>query len=287
MRVSITITDYNWPGGPAALAPALRSVLERADASRLDTVWVADHLLQRAPGTAITDPHLEAYTTLGFLAAASRRVRLGTLVSAATFRPPTLLVKAVTTLDVLSGGRAWLGVGAGYDEDEAAAMGLPLPGSTAERFERLGELVRLADRMWSDDQRAFVGRHSGAERPINRPLPINRPRLLIGGTGERKTLRLVAEHADACNLFDIPDGGATIRHKLDVLARHCAAVDRPFDEIEKTVSTRVLADDDAGTLAARLRTLDSYGLDHAIVLAGGPWTDRLVSVVAGAAAAVG
>ena len=208
------------------------------------------------------------------------------MVTAATFRPPALLVKAVTTLDVLSGGRAWLGVGAGYDEEEAPPWVCPCR-PTAERFERLGELLRLADRMWSDDQRPFVGRHSPAERPINRPLPINRPRLLIGGMGEQKTLRLVAELRRRVQPVRHPrrrgDDPAQARRPRSALRRRR----RPFDEIEKTVSTRVLAQDDAGTLAARLRTLNSYGLDHAIVLADGPWTDRLVSVVAGAAAEVG
>src|SRR5690242_14257556 len=141
MRVSITITDYNWPGDPSGLRTELRRVAQLADAGPIDTIWVADHLLQGAPGTRRTDPYLEAYTTLGFLAGGTERVRLGTLVTAATFRPAALLIKAVTTVDVLSGGRAWLGIGAGYDQAEATALDLPLP-PTGERFERLAEIVR-------------------------------------------------------------------------------------------------------------------------------------------------
>lgn len=285
MRVSITITDYNWPDGPGALAGRLREIVQLADASALDTVWVADHLLQRAPGTAITDPHLEAYATLGFLAALSERVRLGTLVTAATFRPAALLIKAVTTVDVLSAGRAWLGIGAGYDEGEAAALDLPLP-PTAERFERLDEILRLAERMWAGDPTPFEGRQLRLAQPISSPAPIQQPHppVLIGGAGERRTLRLVAERADACNLFDIPDGGRTLRHKLDVLARHCEEVGRPFDRIEKTVSTRVVAGEPVDAFVERCRTLSGYGLDHVIVLTDGAWTEPVLDTVTAAAA---
>ena len=233
MRLSLSITNFTWPTGPAGLAQELQAIVEAADGGGIDTVWVNDHLLQAEPGTSRDEPMLEAYTTLGFLASASRRVRLGTMVTGVTFRPVALLVKAVTTVDVLSGGRAWLGIGAGYQQDEARAMGLPLP-PTAERFELLADTVLLARRMWSGDASLFQGRRTRLEEPIGSPLPLtrgptDRPGLpiLIGGIGEKRTLRLVAEHADACNLFDIPDGGATVRHKLRVLAGHCAAVGRP------------------------------------------------------------
>ena len=173
MRLSITITDYNWTAEGLALPTALRNVVGAADDSSIDTVWVADHLLQSAPGTVRTDPYLEAYATLGFLAAASERVRLGTLVTAATFRQPALLVKAVTTVDLLSGGRMWFGIGAGYDQGEASALGLPLP-PAPERFERLAETVRLARQMWAGDSRPFRGRHYRLEQPISSPAPVRR-----------------------------------------------------------------------------------------------------------------
>jgi len=240
MRVSVSITNYSWPSGPVALADELTRIARAADEGGLDTVWVADHLLQADPTSVPDSEMLEAGTTLGFLAAQTRRVRLGAAVSAVTFRPPSLLIKAVTTLDVLSGGRAWFGVGAGYHEDEASAMELPLP-PVAERFERLEDTLRLALQMWSGDSAPFHGRRHHLKRPVGNPLPLARPHppILIGGMGERKTLRLVAQYADACNLFDIPDGGKTIRHNLDVLRRHCEVVGRPYEQIEKTVSTRL------------------------------------------------
>ena len=158
---------------------------------------------------------LEAYTVLGHLSAVTGRIRLGVLVSPVTFREPALLVKAVTTLDVLSGGQAWLGLGAGYHLAEAEMTGLPMP-PTAERFDRLDETLRLARRMFAGDPAPFEGVHYRATRPLNSPPPLSRPHppILVGGTGERRTLPLVARHADACNVFDIPDGGATIRRKL-------------------------------------------------------------------------
>jgi F420-dependent oxidoreductase-like protein len=210
MRVSIAVTNYSWPGGREELGSELARLVRGADQAGVDTVWVADHLLQADPTAAPGDTEmLEAYTTLGFLAAQSERVRLGTMVTGVTFRPPALLVKAVTTLDVLSGGRAWLGLGAGYHGEEAAAMGLPLP-PVAERFERLEETVRIAVRMWAGDESPFDGRHYRLGRPEGSPPPIQSPGppILIGGTGERKTLRLVARYADACNLFDIPTAAA-------------------------------------------------------------------------------
>jgi F420-dependent oxidoreductase-like protein len=285
VRVSITITDYAWPGGPATLSRHLAEVVRRADDSVIDTVWVQDHLLQRAPGSSITDPCVEAYTTLGYLAGLSRRVRLGTMVSAATFRPPALLIKAVTTLDVLSGGRGWLGIGAGYDQTEAGAMGLPLP-PVPERFDRLEETLRLARRMWAADDRPFTGRYHRLDRPVGSPLPLTQPHppILIGGTGERRTLRLVAEYADACNLFDIPDGGRTIRHKIEVLAAHCTDVGRPIEEIERTVSTRLGPGEEATAFVERCHILAGDGIDHVVVLVAGPWSEDALATVMSAAA---
>src|SRR5918996_6079609 len=183
MRVSISLTNYSWPDG---LAPNLGRVVEAADRAGLDTVWVADHLIQADPTVPPDDTEmLEAYTTLGFLAARTERVRLGTMVTGVTFRPPALLVKAVTTLDVLSGGRAWLGLGAGYHGEEAEAMGLPLP-PVAERFERLEETLQIAARMWAGDDAPFEGRHYQLARPLGIPTPTQRPHpsVLIGGAGE-------------------------------------------------------------------------------------------------------
>ena len=277
MRISLSITNYSWP----RLDSDLARTVSAADEFGLDTVWVADHLIQADPTSVPDSEMLEAYTTLGFVAARTERIRLGTMVTGVTFRPPSMLIKAVTTLDVLSGGRAWLGVGAGYLEDEARAMDLPLP-PTGERFERLEETLRLALQMWSGDSSPFEGRHYRLERPVNNPAALSKPHppILIGGMGERKTLRLVAQYADACNLFDIPDEGKTIRHKLDVLERHCEAVGRPYDEIEKTVSTRMDPGKSADGFAEQCDRLAALGIDHAVVITAGPWTEDAVERLA-------
>jgi F420-dependent oxidoreductase-like protein len=285
MRISLSITNYSWQGGPARLAAELARVVRAAEAGGLDTVWVPDHLLQAAPGCAPDAEMLEAYTTLGFLAGQSARIRLGAMVTAATYRSPGLLIKAVTTLDVLTGGRAWLGIGAGYHEGEALALGLSLP-PAAERYERLEETLRLALQMWAGDVSAFAGSHYRLERPLNSPQSLTRPHppILIGGMGERKTLRLVARYADACNLFDIPDGGATIRHKLAVLAEHCEAAGRPYGEIEKTVSTRLERSETAAAFAERCAGLAELGIEHAVVIASEPWSEERIAVLAEASA---
>ncbi|HEY8557366.1 MAG TPA: LLM class flavin-dependent oxidoreductase, partial [Actinomycetes bacterium] len=188
MRVSISLTNYSWPDG---LASSLGRVVEAADRAGLDTVWVADHLVQADPTAPPDDTEMpEAYTTLGFLAARTERVRLGTMVTGVTFRPPALLVKAVTTLDVLTGGRAWLGIGAGHQRDEAAAMGLPFP-PPAERFERLEETLRIVRAMFDGAEAPYDGKHYRLGATVNRPAPVRRPPIMVGGGGERKTLRLV------------------------------------------------------------------------------------------------
>jgi F420-dependent oxidoreductase-like protein len=282
MKLSVSVTNYSWPEGTADRLVSLARFL---DGTVVDTLWVADHLLQADPASQLDEPMLEAYTTLGFLAAATARVRLGTMVTAATFRAPALLVKAVTTLDVLSGGRAWLGIGAGYNADEARAMGLFLP-ETAERFGRMTELLRLARQMWAGDETPFRGEYLDLEHPVGSPRPVTTPRppVLIGGTGERRTLRLVAEYGDACNLFDVPDGGAAIRRQLAVLDRHCADVGRPAEEIERTVTTALQDGETPGQLAERCRALADLGVQHVVVIARGrPLTDSDLNCVAGAA----
>ncbi|WP_127128329.1 TIGR03560 family F420-dependent LLM class oxidoreductase [Georgenia sp. SYP-B2076] len=281
MQVSVSVTDYTWPAGPAGIPAGLRQVVEAADEAGINTVWVADHLIQADPTVPADTDMLEAFTTLGYLAARTTRVRLGTLVAAATFRPPALLVKAVTTLDVLSGGRAWLGVGAGYQEDEARAMGLPLP-PVAERFEHLEDLLRIAHHLWAGDTSPFVGTHHRLEAPASAPAPasVPHPPILVGGTGERRTLALVARYADACNLFDIPDDGATVRHKLAVLARHCDAAGRPTGQVETTLSTRVMPGQPPGAFTRHCADLAGLGIDHVVVLAAGAWTGDAVRALA-------
>jgi F420-dependent oxidoreductase-like protein len=277
MRISVNLTNFSWSDGIDSLGPVVRA----ADRAGLDTVWVSDHLVQAAPFSSLDEPMLEAYTTLGYLAASTESVRLGTMVTAATYRAPALLVKAVTTLDVLSGGRAWLGIGSGYHEEEARMMGLPLP-ATAERFEHLEETLRLALRMWAGDESPFNGKHHTLARPLNHPNSITRPHppILIGGMGEKKTLRLVAQYGDACNLPDIPDGGVTIRRKLDVLRRHCDDVGRDYDDIEKTVSSRF----DPDTFDDRCAELSAMGIDHVVLITNGPWTVEAIDALSCAGA---
>lgn len=285
MRISINITDYSWTAG--GLGSQLARIVRAADEAGLDTVWVPDHLLQCDPNSTWDAEMLEAYTTLGFLAAHSERVRLGTMVTGNTFRAPALLVKTVTTLDALSGGRAWLGIGAGYQQDEARAMGLPFP-PVAERFGQLEETLQLATRMWAGDASAFEGGHYQLARPISSPRPVARPRppILIGGMGEHRTLRLVADYADACNLFDVPDGGATLRHKLAVLAEHCRAAGRPYDAIDKTVSTFLEPGASPDAVARRCEVFAELGIEHVVVITTGPWTEAAVADLGSTTAAL-
>jgi F420-dependent oxidoreductase-like protein len=280
MKLSVSMTNYSWPDSIRDRLTTLASVL---DDTVVDTLWVADHLLQADPASQLDEPMLEAYTTLGYLAAATSRIRLGTMVTAATFRAPALLIKTVTTLDVLSAGRAWLGIGAGYNGDEARAMGLFLP-DTAERFTRMTELLRLARQMWNGDETPFRGEYLDLEHPVGSPRPVTTPPVLIGGTGERRTLRLVAEYGDACNLFDVPDGGAAIRRQLSVLDRHCADVGRLPEEIERTVTTALQDGEGSGQLVERCQKLADLGIQHVVVIARGrPLTDTDLNCVAGAA----
>jgi F420-dependent oxidoreductase-like protein len=271
MKISASLTNFSWTHPDAAgLAEPLVATARAADDAGLDTLWVADHLLQADPASSIGEPMLEAYTTLGYLAARTRRIRLGTMVSAATFRAPALLIKAVTTLDVLSGGRAWLGLGAGYQQDEAGALGLDLP-PVGRRFDTLSDILELARRMWSGDDSTFAGRTVHATRPTGSPRPVTRPHppILIGDTGKHRTLRLVAEYADACNVFDIPDGGAAVRGQLEVLARHCADVGRDYADIDRTISTGIEADEPLDSVVDRFGRLAELGSTHLIAIARG------------------
>jgi F420-dependent oxidoreductase-like protein len=274
VRLSLNITNFSWPDGTTGIAARLAQVVRAAEDAGLDTAWVSDHLIQADPNSAPEAEMLEAYATLGFLSAHTTRIRLGTLVSGVTYRAPALLVKAITTVDVLSGGRAWLGIGAGYQQFEAAAMGLSLP-PVAERFDRLEETLRLALQMWSGDDTAFEGAHYRLERPLSSPNSVQRPHppILIGGMGKNRTLPLVARYGDACNLFDIPDGGKTVTERLEVLARHCAEIGRPYDAIDKTVTSRFDPAEPTDAFVDRCAGLGELGFQHVVVITNGPWTE--------------
>jgi F420-dependent oxidoreductase-like protein len=228
--IGVHIADFTFPAGPQGLADDLTRIAVAAEDAGLTRVSVMDHVWQIAALGPPEHEMLEAYTTLGYLAARTSRVELLAWVTAVTYREPGMLAKLVSTLDVLSKGRAMLGIGAAWNADEARGLGLPFP-STAERFERLEETLQIVQQMWGESEEPYQGRHYRLERTLNRPQPLRRPPILIGGGGERKTLRLVAQYAQACNLFAGPD----LERKLDVLRGHCEAVGRPYDDIEKTV----------------------------------------------------
>ncbi|MFI5936590.1 LLM class F420-dependent oxidoreductase [Actinoplanes sp. NPDC051494] len=231
MKLGLHIADFTWPDGSAGLGPRLADIVTAADEAGFDRISVMDHLWQIF-GTPEAEM-LEAYTALGFIAAHTKRVKLLTLVTGVTYRDPGLLAKAVTTLDVLSGGRAMLGIGAAWNEDESKGLGLFFP-PTAERFERLEETLQICLRMFHGDEAPWEGKHYQLGRLLNRPLPLSKPHppILIGGGGEKKTLRFVAKYGDACNLFDGPEAA----RKLDVLREHCANEGRDYDAIEKTAT---------------------------------------------------
>ena len=230
MKLGLHISSFTWPEGPPRLGAVFADVAAAADEAGFERISVMDHLWQIGVLGPPEHEMLEAYTTLGYLAARTSRVELLAWVTAVTYREPGMLAKLVSTLDVLSGGRAMLGIGAAWNGDEARGLGLPFP-STAERFERLEETLQIVQQMWGESEEPYAGRHYRLERTLNRPQPLRTPPILIGGGGERKTLRLVAQYAQACNLF----GGPELEHKLDVLRGHCEAVGRDYDEIEKTV----------------------------------------------------
>lgn len=247
MDLDLHVSRFEWAGGDDRIGPAVKELAQRAEAIGIRTMSFMDHFFQMDWMAPAEDPMLEGYTALGFVAGATSALRLRLLVTGVTYRHPGLLAKTVTTLDVLSGGRAELGIGAGWYEREHVGLGVPFP-PTAERFELLEEALDICLQMWSDDDGPFTGTHHHLAETLCRPRPVSapRPRILIGGGGERKTLRLVARYADACNLFG---GPSDVAHKLDVLKRHCDDVGRPFEEIEVTAMFR---DFPAGTSPGEL-----------------------------------
>jgi F420-dependent oxidoreductase-like protein len=235
MRIGLQIPRFHWAGGPPRIAETLAAIGRAADEAGVASIWLMDHFFQiRSVGKA-EEEMLEAYTALGFLAAHTRRARLGTLVTGVHYRHPGLLIKQVTTLDVLSQGRAWLGIGAGWYERESRGLGVPFP-SRAERFQRLEETLKIARAMWSGaPAEPFYGKHFQLAEPINAPAPLTQPHppIMIGGGGEQKTLRFVARYADACNLFT-HYGPGELAWKLNVLQGYCEEYGRPFADIDRT-----------------------------------------------------
>jgi F420-dependent oxidoreductase-like protein len=259
LKFGLQIPWFSWDGGPDNHRTVLRDIAQAAEEAGFSSVWVMDHFFQLPfIGEPTLDMH-EGYTTLGYLAGVTEKVTLGTLVTGVTYRHPAILVKQVTSLDVLSGGRAWLGIGAAWFEREHLGLGVEFP-SVKERFERLEDALEIALQMWSDDNGPYKGAHYTLEETICSPAPIQEPHppIMIGGGGEKKTLRLVARFAQASNFFGGPD---EMKHKFDVLRQHCDDVGRDFDEIEKTRLSTAFPGLD---LVAEARAMQEVGVQHLI-----------------------
>jgi F420-dependent oxidoreductase-like protein len=267
MRIGLQIPSFTWPGGAAALAPTLTKIVTTAEDAGFYSVWVMDHFFQIEMIGPAEHEMMEGYSTLSYIAALTKRVKLGTLVTGVIYRYPGLLVKTVNTLDVLSGGRAYLGIGAAWFEREAHGLGVPFPPLT-ERFERLEEVLQIAHQMWSANNGAYTGKHYQLAETLSVPGPLTQPHppIMIGGMGEQKTLRLVAQYADACNLF-VRAGADTVRQKLDILKGHCDTVGRDYAAIERTGLTTVhLAPGQmtAGDVIALCQEMAGLGIQHLI-----------------------
>jgi F420-dependent oxidoreductase-like protein len=279
----------------ARMGPLLSRLARRADEAGFDSLWTMDHFFQiPITGQPPEAPLLEAYAVLAFLAAETSSIRLGTMVTSVAYRHPGVLIKAVTSIDVLSGGRVIFGVGAGapFNEPppgrsprdfEASGLGIPFP-PLAERFERLEEVLQIALRMWRGDETPYEGTHYQMLRPLNSPNTLQHPHppILIAGSGERKTLRLVARYGDMCNLFDLPGTGFAddLKHKVQVLQAHCEDAGRDYGTIEKTVSTLVDVGEDRARVLGHLTDLAHLGIEHAMVAPRQPWDEATLDWVA-------
>jgi F420-dependent oxidoreductase-like protein len=283
MQLGIHVVAFDYPGGAKAVAPTLAKVGEVAESIGASHLSVMDHWFQMDQMAPAEDPMLEGYTTLGFLAARTSTIRLGLLVTGVTYRHPGLLAKIVTTLDVLSGGRAQLGIGAAWYEREHKGLGVPFP-PLAERFERLEETLQICQQMWDPDTNGpFSGRHYQLAETLCSPSPISdpRPRIMIGGGGEQKTLRLVARYADACNLFaSSPD---EVAHKLDVLRAHCDDAGRDPSSIHNTILyvQPTLVSGDVDGFLTDMEAYAAIGIEEVIVMRTSNRPDRWIEDIGG------
>jgi F420-dependent oxidoreductase-like protein len=268
MRIGLQIPSFKYPGGAAAIRPTLKEVVTTAEEAGFYSLWVMDHYYQIKGlfGEAYTDPMLESYTTLGYFAGLTERVHLGALVTGVIYRHPSVLLKMVNTLDILSSGRAYLGIGAAWYEEEAKGYGIPYP-STSERFEQLEDNLKLAKALWAGDETSFEGKHFSAPAITNNPRPLSQPhpRLMIGGTGPNKTLRMVAQYADACNIGDWV-GKENMQKSLDTLKKHCETLGRDYATVEKTSlgTVHLSGNDTVEGILRRIEGLAGMGFTHAI-----------------------
>ena len=261
MRIGLQVPSFTFPGGPEQIGPTFGRFAREADEAGLHSFWVMDHFFQIHVVGPPEEPMLEGYSALAYAAALTERITLGTMVTGVTYRHPGILVKTVTTLDVLSGGRAWLGIGAAWNDEESRGLGVAFP-PTAERFERLEETLKIAHQMWQGEESAIEGQHYQLARPLNSPSALQRPHppILLGGGGEKKTLRFVAKYADACNLFD----GAELPRKLEVLREHCEREGRDYADIEKTSLASMAGTPSVGAAVDTIGRLAASGIDHVI-----------------------
>jgi len=271
MRLGLQVPNFTYPNGQSQLGDTFGLIAERAERAGFYSLWVMDHFFQIRMAGPPENEMLEGWSALAFAAGRTNHIKLGTMVTGITYRHPGLLIKTATTLDVLSQGRAYFGIGAAWNEEEHMGLGVPFP-PMAERFERLEETLQLAHQMWAGNDKPFEGKHYNLARPLNSPLSIQKPHppILIGGTGERKTLRMVAQYADACNLF-ARLGKAELERKLQVLRDHCEKLGRPYGEIEKTTLDSFLLTRDGrnnsltpAALLDQLGELAEQGIDQAI-----------------------
>ena len=268
MHIGLQIPSFKVPGGTAAIRPKLKEIVTKAEESGFYSLWVMDHFYQIKGlfGEAYADPMMESYTTLGYFAGLTEKAYLGVLVTGVIYRHPSVLMKMVNTLDILSGGRAYFGIGAAWYEEEAKGFGIPYP-STSERFEQLEDNLKLARALWGHDEINFQGKHFSAPAITNNPRPLSspHPRIMIGGTGPKKTLRMVAQYADACNIGSWI-GNENMQKAIDTLKGHCDSLGRDYDSIEKTTLTTVklTGDDTVESVISRIKVFAEMGFTHTI-----------------------
>jgi F420-dependent oxidoreductase-like protein len=281
VKIGLQISSFTWPGGDAEIGPTLARIAETADAIGVDSLWVMDHFYQIRGVGRPEEPMLEGWSALNFMAAHSKKATLGLMVGGVHYRQAALWAKAATTLDVLSGGRGYLGIGAAWNEEESHGLGFPMP-PLGVRFEMLEETLQICHQMWQGEhgsEKPFEGKHYQATRLLNSPQAISKPhpRIMIGGGGEQKTLRLVAQYADACNIFGGPD---QLTHKFSVLRQRCAEVGRPFGEIERTnLSSIDVATQTPDEIVARFSALADVGVQHVIVGLLNVWDVRNIETL--------
>jgi alkanesulfonate monooxygenase SsuD/methylene tetrahydromethanopterin reductase-like flavin-dependent oxidoreductase (luciferase family) len=268
MRIGLQIPSFKYPGGTTSIRPIVKEIVTTAEEAGFYSLWVQDHFyqIQGLFGETYTDPMLECYATLGYVAGLTERAHLGVLVTGVIYRYPSVLLKMVSTVDILAGGRTYFGIGAGWYEAEAKGYGIPYP-STAVRFEQLEDTLKLAKALWGSDETSFEGTQFSAPAITNNPRPLSTPypRIMIGGTGPNKTLRMVAQYADACNIGDWV-GTANMQKALDTLKGHCEALERDYDAVEKTAlcTVQLSGDDTVESILRRIKELSGMGFTHTI-----------------------